>query len=197
MPTLYLASRNAHKIEEIQSILGTKWHILPAQELDPQLNWEETGTSFRANALIKAQALRKLTKFAVLADDSGLEVDALGGKPGVYSSRYAGEDASDSENLQKLIGEMRGIPAAQRQARFVCVLCYLDEHGEAHYFEGRCEGRLSEQPKGTQGFGYDPIFVPQNLQKSFAELNAAEKNQISHRQEALKALQIFLNKSKV
>lgn len=193
MPTLYLATRNQHKAEEIQAILGTKWRVASSSELDPELDWDESGTTFRANALIKAQALRTKTSSPILADDSGLEVDILEGVPGVYSARYAGPGASDQDNLQKLLRVLHGVPAEHRRARFVCVLCYLDEMGQPQYFEGRCEGRIIEQPKGASGFGYDPIFVPDGWEKSFAELTSEEKNRISHRQKAMQSFQSYLN----
>ncbi len=192
MPTLYLATRNQHKAEEIQAILGTIWRVATSRELDPELDWDESGTTFRANALIKAQALRTKTSSPILADDSGLEVDILEGVPGVYSARYAGPGASDQDNLLKLLRVLHGVPAELRRARFVCVLCYLDETGKPQYFEGRCEGHIIEQPKGASGFGYDPVFVPDGYEKSFAELTAEEKNRISHRQKAMQSFQTYL-----
>lgn len=192
MPTLYLATRNVHKTQEIQAILGSEWRVAPSSELDPQLDWEEDGTTFRANALIKAKALRTRTPAPVLADDSGLEVEVLEAAPGVYSARYAGPHAQDRDNLAKLLRVLKGIPEEQRRARFVCVLCYLDAEGVPHYFEGYCEGRIIEAPKGTEGFGYDPIFQPDGYDRTFAELSAAEKNSISHRNRALLAFQKFL-----
>lgn len=192
MPTLYLATRNRHKAEEIQAILGQEWRVAPSSELDPQLDWDESGPTFRANALIKAKALRQLTPAPVLADDSGLEVEVLEGAPGVHSARYAGPGAKDHDNLIKLLRVLHGIPEEQRRAHFTCVLCYLDAEDQAHYFEGRCYGSIIDTPRGTQGFGYDPIFVPEGMDKTFAELSGAEKNSISHRQKAMLAFQEFL-----
>jgi XTP/dITP diphosphohydrolase len=192
MPTLYLATRNQHKAEEIQAILGTEWRVATSRELDPDLDWDESGTSFRANALIKAQALRTKTQAPILADDSGLQVDVLEGAPGVYSARYAGPGATDQDNLHKLLRVLHAMPAENRRARFVCVLCYLDEAGTPHYFEGACEGQIMVAPRGAGGFGYDPIFLPDGWDRSFAELSSEEKNRISHRQKAMQALQFFL-----
>ncbi|HYX32491.1 MAG TPA: RdgB/HAM1 family non-canonical purine NTP pyrophosphatase [Oligoflexus sp.] len=192
MPTLYLATRNEHKAQEIQAILGSEWRVASSRELDPQLDWDENGTTFRANALIKAKALRTRTPSPVLADDSGLEVEVLEGAPGVFSARYAGPGSNDRDNLYKLLRVLQGVPEEQRRARFVCVLCYLDAEGIAHYFEGYCDGRIIDQPRGGEGFGYDPIFVPEGQDKTFAELNAAEKNSISHRNKAMVAFQEFL-----
>jgi XTP/dITP diphosphohydrolase len=192
MPTLYLATRNAHKTQEIQEILGIEWRVAPSSELDPHLDWDENGTTFRANALIKAKALRTRTPSPVLADDSGLEVDVLEAAPGVYSARYAGPGANDRDNLYKLLRVLNGVPEVQRRARFVCVLCYLDAEGIAHYFEGRCEGRIISAPRGSEGFGYDPIFVPDGYDQTFAELGAKEKNSISHRNQAMLSFQEFL-----
>lgn len=192
MPTLYLATRNAHKAQEIQAILGTEWRVAPSSELDPQLDWDENGTTFRANALIKAKALRTRTPSPVLADDSGLEVDVLEGAPGVHSARYAGPGANDRDNLYKLLRVLNGVPEEQRRARFVCVLCYLDAEGVPHYFEGRCEGRIIGAPRGSEGFGYDPIFIPDGYDQTFAELGSKEKNSISHRNQAMLAFQEFL-----
>ncbi len=193
MPTLYLASKNAHKADEIQMILGTHWTVSSCQELSPSIHWNETASTFRGNALIKAQALVAHTPAGVLADDSGLEVEVLNGSPGVYSARYAGPEASDRDNLQKLLKVLRGIPHSERRARFVCVLCYIDEARSVHYFEGYCPGVIIEEARGGEGFGYDPIFVPDGYDRTFAELSAAEKHQISHRGQAMAAFQTFLH----
>ncbi len=185
MPTLYLATKNLHKVQEIQAILGNLWSVSPCQELSNDITWNETASTFRGNALIKAQALLTHTDQCVLADDSGLEVEVLNGSPGVYSARYAGPEATDAENLRKLLKVLRGMPPEQRKARFVCVLCYIDANREVHYFEGYCPGTLLSEPRGSEGFGYDPIFVPDGFEASFAELKAEEKNQLSHRSKAM------------
>ncbi len=193
MPTLYLASHNRHKALEMQQILGSNWTILSCQDIDPGLAWDENGDSFESNARIKAEVLRG--DRLVLADDSGLEVDALNGAPGIYSARYAGEGASDQQNLLKLLSAMAGIPDNKRKARFVCVLCLLDGHrGEAIYFKGSGEGKLIHSPSGGGGFGYDPIFVPDGYSQTFAELGESVKNRISHRAKAMAQLKDFLER---
>ena len=170
---------------EIQDILGPAWEVIGADQLGAPVHWEETGQTFRANALIKAESLRAHTGEGVLADDSGLQVDILEGAPGVYSARYAGAAASDANNLKKLLRVLEGVPLNERKARFVCVLCYIDREGKIHYFEGTCEGHIISEAVGAGGFGYDPIFVPEGYQQSFAEIAALEKNRISHRSRAL------------
>lgn len=191
MAKLYLASKNKHKVLEIQSILGSPWTVLPCA---PDVTWEESGKTFRANALIKANALGPPSEGAeILADDSGLEVELLNGAPGVYSARYAGEAASDTNNLKKLLRVLEGVPLEDRRARFVCVLCYIDAASRVHYFEGTCSGVILPEARGLDGFGYDPIFQPDGYERTFAELTAAEKNLISHRSQALAAFKKHLS----
>jgi len=192
---LILASQNQHKVEELREILsGVDLKAMPAGfEMPP-----EDGETFSDNALIKARAIRAEFGGPVLADDSGIEVDALGGRPGVRSARYAGEDASDGENLAKALADLAatgGDPAA----RYVCVIAYIDESGEEHLFEGFCEGRLIQEPRGDGGFGYDPAFIPDETgpddQRTMAEVSPAEKHAISHRGKAARQLAGFLNPS--
>ncbi len=156
----------------------------------------ETGTTFEENALIKARAAREATGETVIADDSGLEVDALDGRPGVYSARYAGEDASDGENLGKVLSDLRELSAGDGEsdgftARYVCAIALIDETGE-HLFRGTCEGRITLEPRGDGGFGYDPAFVPAATApddlRTMAELSPDEKNRISHRGAAARML---------
>lgn len=144
----------------------------------------ETGMTFKENALIKARHAFAATGIATLADDSGLEVDWLDGEPGIYSARYAGEGATDRENLDKLLGKLTGIPSRERQARFRCTVALVAEKSE-RTSSGACEGHLINQPRGSSGFGYDPIFVPDGYSETFAELPPETKNQISHRAKAL------------
>lgn len=182
---IYLATANRHKLTEIrQMVKGLPLKILGGHELGP-IQWEENGQSFHENALIKAQAFAAHTDQAVLADDSGLVVPALGGAPGIHSSRYAGEQATDQENMAKLIRQLENLAPEERGAYFVCVLCFRDWQGEFHYFEGRCEGQLLLDARGQHGFGYDPIFQPHSYQQTMAELPAEAKNAISHRRRAL------------
>ncbi len=185
---MILASGNAHKVRELGEILpGIELEPLPAGvEMPP-----ETGETFAENALIKARAVRDATGAVVVADDSGIEVDALDGRPGVRSARYAGESASDGENLSRVLEEMERAGGDGR-ARYVCVIALIDVDGEEHLFEGRCEGRLTPRLRGTGGFGYDPAFVPDATgpddSRTAAELSPEEKNAISHRGEAARAL---------
>lgn len=141
---------------------------------------DETGTTFEENAILKAEAIYNSIKKPVLADDSGLEIDALDGQPGVYSHRFAGEDATDEDRINKVLTLLKDVEEEKRTARFKCVGCYIDEKGEKHIFEGCAEGMISTKPYGQNGFGYDPIFICE-LGKSFAEIPGEEKNKISHR----------------
>lgn len=183
---ILLASKNSHKIKELQSMLGRNWLVQSIDGLAHPPSWEETGSTFESNARIKVDALSSHTESMILGDDSGLVVDALGGEPGVFSSRYGGDDTNDAKNNAKLLQAMKDIPHHQRTARFVCCLCFLDESKEYHYFTGSCEGIIGFEPSGTHGFGYDPIFHPSGAKRSLAEYTAAEKNAISHRGAALK-----------
>jgi len=183
-----LASGNAHKVRELGEILpGIPLEPLPAGiEMPP-----ETGETFAENALIKARAVRAATGAVVIADDSGIEVDALDGRPGVRSARYAGEDATDGENLARMLADLERAGGDGR-ARYVCVIALIDEDGREHLFEGTCEGRITDEPRGDGGFGYDPAFVPDATgpddDRTAAELTPEEKHAISHRGAAARAL---------
>jgi XTP/dITP diphosphohydrolase len=184
-----LATGNRHKLAEMVELLpGLDLQTLPADvEMPP-----EDGTSFEANALIKARAARAaLPGEVVIADDSGIEAADLGGAPGIYSARYAGEGSSDEVNLAKLLREVDAA-AGERRAAYVCALALIDESGEEHVFEGRCEGRLLREGRGEGGFGYDPAFVPDDTgpddERTYSELSAAEKHAISHRGRAARKL---------
>jgi XTP/dITP diphosphohydrolase len=181
---LTLSTRNAHKLREFERILdgaGIALEPLPAHvELPP-----EDGTTFAENALGKARAAAAATGSTAIADDSGIEAEALGGVPGVRSARYAGEDATDEENLAKLLREA---PAGSR-LRYVCALAYVEPGGREHVVFGECGGRLAATPRGSGGFGYDPAFLPDaDPQRTMAELSDVEKDAISHRGEAIRAL---------
>ena len=177
---LIVATRNEHKLRELSEILpGCDLVPLPEDvELPP-----ETGETFEENALIKARAAREATGQPAIGDDSGVAAYALGGRPGVRSARYAGENATDKENLDLLIKELSD--AVDRSVAYVCVIAYVDANGEESLHEGRCEGELILEPRGSGGFGYDPAFVPRatgpNDQRTMAELSADEKHAISHR----------------
>lgn len=185
---LLLATRNKGKIKEITEVFGVLgWEIEGLPPDAPEVI--EDGTTFEENARKKAETIAALYQTAALADDSGLEVEALDGRPGVYSARYAGENANDEENNRKLLSEMADIPAADRHARFVCVLA-LARPGEATVtVRGECKGEILTKPMGTGGFGYDPLFFVQEYGKTLAELSLADKNKISHRAKAIRALQ--------
>jgi XTP/dITP diphosphohydrolase len=185
---LVLASRNAGKIREIRRICAD-WpaELLTFEDVDwPEV--EETEDTYLGNALLKARAVASATGVAALADDSGIEVDALGGKPGPRSARFAGEDASDAENLSALLQAIAGVPAGGRTGRYraVAVLAWPDG-GEVHA-EATCEGTIARKPRGEGGFGYDPAFLPEGWDRTMAELTAEEKDRISHRGRSLRAL---------
>jgi XTP/dITP diphosphohydrolase len=179
---VYLATRNEHKVEELMALIPEKnLQILPAHSLNSDIGWIEDGATFLENARIKALELKKYTNEPVLADDSGLVVEALDGAPGIYSSRYAGVEGDSEANMAKLLNELGALPLHERAARFVCVLVYIDENNNEFCFEGEVSGRISFEKKGAFGFGYDPIFLVGDGDKTMAELKDYEKNQISHR----------------
>jgi len=183
---IVMASRNQHKVRELARVLAP--HALDPLPDSVALPPED-GTTFTENALLKARAVAAATGGPALADDSGIVVEALGGAPGVWSARYAGEDATDEQNLDKLLAEMRG--KADRRAAYVCMLAMIGADGSERLFEGRCEGRLALAPRGTGGFGYDPAFLPDDLdgrERTMAELEPGEKDAISHRGRAARAL---------
>ncbi len=187
MKKLVIASNNAGKLREIQAILAPYGIEAVSQRMAGfDCDVAETGTTFAENAALKAKAVFEQLHCPVIADDSGLMVDALDGAPGVYSHRFAGENADDAARNAKLLDVMREVPQKKRTAQFVCVLCYLDEAGEAHFFEGVCRGTIGTVLKGKNGFGYDPLFCVG--EKTMAELSEEEKNKISHRAHALQQL---------
>ena len=178
-----IASNNAHKITELNEILNALGvETVKPKDLGICCEVEETGTTFEENAMLKAQNGFELSGLPTIADDSGLAVDALDGRPGIYSARYAGEDATDAQKIEKLLGELNGI--AQRQAKFVSAVAFYDGK-ESFTVLGECKGSIANEPKGENGFGYDPVFVPENYTQSYAEITSEEKNTISHRARAL------------
>jgi XTP/dITP diphosphohydrolase len=189
---LILATGNRHKLKEMAE-------LLPALDLQPlPAGFEmppEDGDSFEANALIKARAAHEASGEVVIADDSGIAAEDLGGAPGIYSARYAGVGAGDEVNLDKLLREVDAA-AGDRRAAYVCVLALIDESGDEHVFEARCEGYLLDERRGEGGFGYDPAFVPDDTgpddRRTYSELSAAEKNAISHRGRAARMLAAHL-----
>jgi len=192
---LIVASRNADKTREIQQILGSEFSVCDLRGHPEISDITESGTSFEENAKFKALAASTKLAGLVISDDSGLEVDALGGAPGIYSARYAGTNATNKEKIDKLLDELARVEATKdmRRARFRCVLALARKGKLLGVFEGIVEGQIADRPRGSHGFGYDPIFVPKRFQRTFGELGPAEKNQLSHRARALKKLRAFLN----
>jgi len=190
LQTLVFATNNQHKIDEAQAIVQGKLHLISLKEAGVDIDVDETETTFRGNALLKAQAVWTLTGFPCVADDSGLCVEALGGEPGVYSSRYAGEAGNHNKNNEKLLRVMIG--KADRRAFFTTVLCLVGLDDTPMYIEGRVNGVILTEIQGRDGFGYDPLFCPDGENRSFAEMSAAEKNTMSHRGRAFQSLMEYL-----
>jgi XTP/dITP diphosphohydrolase len=195
IPTeLLIATTNRGKIVELRSLLSSL--SLPLRNLAEFAEVApvpETGATFAENAILKAQGYAKQTQLWTLADDSGLEVDALGGAPGVYSARYGGEGLADADRVQRLLEALSQSGDANRHARFVCVIAIADPSGDIQNLStGICEGTVAYAPRGTNGFGYDPVFVPEGYEQSFGELTTNIKEIISHRARALSAARTFL-----
>jgi XTP/dITP diphosphohydrolase len=186
---LTVATRNAHKTREIQEILGAEYVVQDLSTRADVPEIAETGTTFKENAILKAVTVSRCVPGFVVADDSGLEVDVLGGAPGVYSARYAGEPGDDLHNIEKLLAELNAVDPKeqQRQARFRCVLAVARDGKLLKTFTGTIEGKIADSPRGKGGFGYDPVFVPDGFDETFAELPLATKNDLSHRAVALTA----------
>lgn len=195
---LIIASNNAHKTREIKQILGDYFSRMDTmREAGVSIDVVEDGETFRENAIKKAEQVLFQTDYdAALADDSGLMVDALGGAPGVHSARYAGEGHNDSENNQKLMDDMEHVPEDLRACRFACAIALARRGLPTVCVQGLCEGRLLPEPRGSDGFGYDPYFYYEPLGKSFAELTPEEKNAVSHRKRALMQLKSLLEAEK-
>lgn len=182
---IVLATHNKHKVEELTNIADGDIEFIPLPDDFPEI--EEDGETLEENALLKARFVHLELRMPTLADDTGLEVEALGGAPGVVTARYAGENATYQDNCRKMLREMEG--KQNRKAVFRTVLCYLDQNGLQHLFEGKVEGEISTQERGSNGFGYDPVFIPTDGGNTltFAEMTSEEKNKISHRGRALQA----------
>lgn len=188
---LVFATNNAHKLDEIRAILGDKIEVLSLKDINCDTDIPETADTLEGNAALKAEYIYKNYGLDCFADDTGLEVEALGGAPGVYSARYAGGDGHDSEaNMRKLLQELDG--EHNRKAQFRTAICFI-EQGEEHLFEGIVKGSIIEQKRGASGFGYDPVFMPEGYEETFAEMGNAEKNKISHRARAVEKLCEYLN----
>ena len=184
---LVLATRNQGKVREIGEMLIDQngIELLSLRNYPDAPDVVEDGETYEENALKKASALAKHTGYLTIADDSGLEVDALDGAPGVHSARYAGEHATDQDRIAKLLGAVQDVPDGRRSSRFVCAVAIAKPLGQVRVVRGVCEGQIIRAPRGESGFGYDPIFVPVGYDKTFAELGDEVKNQISHRAQAL------------
>lgn len=196
MPVLVVATKNPGKLREIREILGSEVTLLSLADFPDVGEIVEDGSTFEANAIKKALAVATHTGHVSLADDSGLEVDALDGAPGVYSARFAGEKATDEQNNRKLLRLLENTPDEQRTARFRCAIAVGGPEGSVQTAEGTAEGRILRSPQGTGGFGYDPLFLVSGERRTFAELPAEEKNRLSHRGKALQSafpmLRLFL-----
>ena len=193
-----LASQNQHKLAEIQAIVAKYGIELVLQsELGLHIDVEETGSSFEENSLLKAKAVAEATGLPAIADDSGLCVDVLGGAPGIYSARYGAPDCvTDRDRLNHLLQNMRGVRSEERTARFVCVITLLRPDGSSLVARGSCEGLITFEPRGEDGFGYDPVFYVPSMGCTFAQMGAEYKNRISHRANALRRLEAMLEEEK-
>ena len=189
MKTLVFATHNPNKLTEINEMLQAKFELKSLTDIGCHEEIKEDGVSLEANAKLKANHVLTNYQLSCFADDTGLEVEALNGEPGVYSARYAGEHKSSEDNMQKLLNALA--TQENRKARFRTVICYKTENEEL-FFEGVCEGHIIHEKRGEKGFGYDPIFVPKGYDKTFAELSSEEKNKISHRGLAFQKLIQFL-----
>ena len=188
---LVFATNNAHKLEEIASILGEKIELLSLKDIGCTADIPETADTLQGNAIQKAEYIHNHYGFDCFADDTGLEVEALDGAPGVFSARYAGDGHNSEANMQKLLQNLQGVE--NRKAQFRTVICLILD-GKQHLFEGICKGKIIKEKRGSAGFGYDPIFVPEGYNESFAQLGNAVKNKISHRAKAVEMLCKYLKK---
>ncbi len=195
MRELVIASRNAHKVKEIKNFLeGIPFSISFLEKFENVPEIEETGSTYAENALLKATQVARITGCWALGDDTGLEVAALEGKPGLYSARFAGEHVTFQQNNEKLLTMLKGVPESERQGVFLCVMALANPTGETHVVEGRVDGVIATKLQGNYGFGYDALFVLTELKKTFAELTPQEKNRYSHRARALEKVKEILLK---
>ncbi|MBI4396851.1 MAG: RdgB/HAM1 family non-canonical purine NTP pyrophosphatase [Elusimicrobia bacterium] len=192
-PCVVLATQNPHKVREIRKIMGRlPFEVKGLEDFPPPLRVRETGKTLEDNALLKARAALRRTGHVSFSDDSGLEVKALNGAPGVYSARFAGPGCDFDDNNRKLLRLMKDVPAPRRAAVFRCVVAVVFPDGRERLFEGRCPGRITAAPRGRQGFGYDPVFAPRGESRTFAEMKLPEKNRLSHRFLAFRKAERFL-----
>lgn len=193
MKEVLIATKNAGKVKDFETLLNRLGiHVLSLNDLEEDIDVEETGTTFEENAILKAETVAAMLGKVVIADDSGLEIDALQGAPGVYSARFAGPGKSDEDNIDKVLVEMGTVPEKERAARFRCVLAIAGPQRTTATFSGSCEGQIIHERRGTNGFGYDPIFFVPQKGRTMAELSAEEKSELSHRGAALAKLQAKL-----
>lgn len=191
--TLLIGSGNRDKAAELERLLdGEAWEVKTLRDFPAVAEPEETETTFEGNALLKARYYGRHFGVACVADDSGIEVDALGGAPGVYSARYAGENCTYDDNNRKLLAALKDVPPAMRRARFVCCAAFVDTDGAEHVEFGTVEGIVAPAARGSNGFGYDPVFVPSGFEQTFGELNALVKASVSHRGEAFGKMSAWL-----
>ncbi|HEX7737934.1 MAG TPA: XTP/dITP diphosphatase [Ktedonobacteraceae bacterium] len=193
MRTLLLATTNEHKVEEFRTIFrDLPFTLLSLRDIQNEMDVEETGTTFAENAILKAQAYAQATDMLALADDSGIEIDALGGAPGVYSARFAGRDTSYEERFRLIFERLHAVPPPERTARFRCAIALAEPSGYVRVVEGTVEGIIAESARGENGFGYDPIFLVPEFGKTTAEMMPEEKHRISHRGRAAEAARRLL-----
>ena len=198
MKTVLIATKNKGKAKEFETLFSPKGiKVITLLDIENAIDVEETGSTFEENALLKANVISELLQMPVLSDDSGLVIDALDGRPGIFSARYAGLQKDDQANIEKVLDELKGVPAEKRTARFYCAIALVGPNMEPITVSGTCEGTISEAPDGENGFGYDPIFFLPERQTTMANLEAEEKNRISHRANALKELEKVLNEKVV
>ena len=189
---LIFATHNKNKLKEVQSLVSESIKVISLDDLNMTTEIPETGHTLADNALIKARTIFELYNKPVIADDTGLDVEALNGAPGVHSARYAGEPGNAENNMNLLLHTLQ--TTTNRAAHFKTIIAYIDSEGKEQLFEGRIDGNIIEEKRGNQGFGYDPIFVPEGSDKTFAEMSHEEKNSMSHRAKALQAFSEFINK---
>lgn len=192
MKKIVFATNNAHKLEELRRICAGRFEILSLRDIGCHDDIPEAAPTFEGNALAKARWVKERYGYDCMADDSGLEVDALGGAPGVRSARFAGEGHDDGANNRLLLEKLAGVSPEARTARFRTAICLLEGDSAPRYFSGKVEGRILDGPRGEGGFGYDPLFVPEGWDKTFAEGSGAEKDAVSHRGRAVRALLGYL-----
>ncbi|MGY0693153.1 XTP/dITP diphosphatase [Virgibacillus sp. FSP13] len=192
MNQIIIATKNQGKAKEFNDFFNPfGWDAISLLDLPETIpDVEETGTTFEENAALKAETIATRMESPVLADDSGLIIDALDGRPGIYSARYAGLEKNDQANVNKVLEELENVPLNQRCARFICVLAIARPNQQTTFYKGICEGKIALSPKGSHGFGYDPIFIPDGYENTMAQLTPDEKNKISHRKKAISQLEL-------